>query len=96
MSKLQKTLQLGYGLIVACLLVLAANSVYEASIALHTNQKLQALEREKVQLETTKAALNQHIATQTALKPIQTQLAADFTPITSFFTAMRHSTVALR
>jgi cell division protein FtsL len=91
-----KTLKIGYTLIGTALLVLTASSVYQASCALHTNQKLQALEREKVQLEASRAVLDQKIATQTALTPIQHQLAADFTPITSFFTAVRHSTVALR
>ena len=96
MSITTQTLKVGYTIIGAALLVLTASSVYQASCALHTNQKLQALEREKVQLEANKSLLEQQIATQTALTPIQQQLASEFTPITTFFTAARHSTVALR
>lgn len=88
--------KIGYALIGAALVALTAHSAYQASSALHINQKLQAMAREKQQLEVSKSLLDQHIATQTALTPIQQQLASQYTPITTFMTAARHSTVALR
>jgi hypothetical protein len=95
-SSTQSKYLLAYGIILGLVVVQAATAVYRMSLALHDRQRIAVLEQQKTSLAQSLAVQERQVARTLAIKPIQAELAHDYQPISSFWTAARHTTTAAR